>query len=154
MNIKPTILFLCAAAVLSCNVIAQAADAGVVTLTPEEMKWDTGGLAVRGISQAILIGDPAKPGPYTIRLKVPAGYKLAPHTHPDFRQITVLSGTWYTGYGEKWDAKALKALPAGSFYTEPANVPHFVEVRDETIVQVTGMGPGGRHFVNPADEQK
>jgi quercetin dioxygenase-like cupin family protein len=154
MYIHPKILVLCAAVLLSCNVVAADHSAGVVALTPEEMKWDTGGLALQGISQTILLGDPAKSGPYTVRLKVPAGYKLAPHTHPDFRQITVLSGTWYTGYGDKWDAKALKALPAGSFYTEPANVPHFVEVRDEVIVQVTGMGPGGRHFVDAADDQK
>lgn len=154
MYIKPKTLILFAAVLLSCNAMAQSNNTEVVALTPEEMKWDTGGLALRGISQTILVGDPAKPGPYTVRLKVPAGYKLAPHTHPDFRQITVLSGTWYTGYGEKWDAKALKALPAGSFYTEPANVPHFVEVRDDVIVQVTGMGPGGRRFVDPADEQK
>jgi hypothetical protein len=121
-------------------------------LTPAEMKWETqGGLALAGIEQATLVGDPSKPGPYTIRLKFPAGYKLAPHTHPDYREVTILSGTFYTGHGEKFDAAAIKALPAGSFYTEPANLPHFVEVREPVMIQVSGTGPSGRRFVNPAD---
>jgi quercetin dioxygenase-like cupin family protein len=100
------------------------------------------------------VGDPAKPGPYTLRLKFPAGYKLAPHTHPDSREVTILSGTWYTGYGEKFDSAALKALPAGSFYTEPANLPHFVETRGDVLIQVSGTGPSARKFVNPEDNPK
>ena len=127
----------------------------VMALTPDEMKWGAqGGLALPGMEQVVLVGDPAKPGPYTLRLKFPAGYKLEAHTHPDYREITVLSGTWHTGYGEKFDAAALKALPAGSFYTEPANVPHFVEVREPVVIQVGGNGPSGRKFVNPADNPK
>jgi quercetin dioxygenase-like cupin family protein len=101
-----------------------------------------------------LVGNPSKPGPYTLRLKFPAGYKLAPHTHPDYREVTILSGTWYTGYGEKFDEAALKALPAGSFYTEPASVAHFVEVREPVVIQVSGTGPSGRRFVDPAGDPK
>jgi quercetin dioxygenase-like cupin family protein len=124
-------------------------------LTPAEMKWQTqGGLAQGGIEQANLVGDPTKPGPYTIRLKFPAGYRLAPHTHPDYREVTILSGTWNTGYGDKFNETALKALPAGSFYTEPANIPHFVEVREPVVIQVSGTGPSGRAFVNPPANQK
>ncbi len=134
---------------------AQTSAPGVMALTPAELKWGPqGSLALPGMEQATLVGDPSKPGPYTVRLKFPAGYKLAPHTHPDSREITILSGTWYTGYGEKYDPAALKALPAGSFYTEPANVPHFVEVRDSVVIQVSGTGPSGRKFVNPADNPK
>ena len=126
-----------------------------MALTASEMKWGAqGGLALAGMEQVNLVGNPAKPGPYTLRLKFPAGYKLAPHTHPDSREVTILSGTWYTGYGEKSDVAALKALPAGSFYTEPANLPHFVEVREPVVIQVTGIGPSARHFVNPADNAK
>lgn len=64
----------------------------------------------------------------------PAGYKLAPHAHPDDREVT-MSGTWHMGYGEQFDEAALKALPAGSFYTEPANVAHFVEVKEPAVIQ-------------------
>jgi hypothetical protein len=126
-----------------------------MTMTPPEMKWGAqGSLAMAGLEQVNLVGNPSKPGPYTLRLKFPAGYKLAPHTHPDYREVTVLSGTWYTGYGEKFDEAALKALPAGSFYTEPANVAHFVEVREPVVIQVSGSGPSGRRFVDPAGDPK
>ena len=126
-----------------------------VAVTPPEMHWSAqGGLAMAGMEQANLVGDPSKPGPYTLRLKFPAGYKLAPHAHPDYREVTILSGTWYTGYGEKFDAAALKPLPAGSFYTEPARIPHFVEVREPVLIQVSGTGPSGRMFVKPADSAK
>jgi anti-sigma factor ChrR (cupin superfamily) len=122
-----------------------------MAITPAEMKWEAqGGLALPGVEQVNLVGNPSKPGPYTLRLKFPAGYKLAPHTHPDSREVTILSGTWYTGYGERFDEAALKALPAGSFYTEPANVAHFVEVREPVTIQVKGTGPSGRAFVSPA----
>jgi anti-sigma factor ChrR (cupin superfamily) len=126
-----------------------------MALTPDEMKWGPqGALSLPGMEQANLMGNPATPGPYTIRLKFPAGFSLPPHTHPDSREITILSGTWYRGFGEKYDPAALKALPAGSFYTEPANVPHFMEIRDPVVIQVSGMGPSGRKFVNPADNHK
>jgi len=122
----------------------------VMALTPSEMKWSAqGGLALPGLEQTTLVGDPSKPGPYTIRLKFPAGFKVAPHTHPDSREVTVLSGTWYTGYGDKAEAGNLKELPAGSFYTEPANVAHYVEVREPTVIQVSGTGPSSRKFVGP-----
>ncbi|HET9598747.1 MAG TPA: cupin domain-containing protein [Anaeromyxobacteraceae bacterium] len=133
----------------------EGAAPGVMAVTPSEITWGAqGGMAMQGMEQAKLVGDPTKPGPYTIRLKFPAGYKLAPHTHPDSREVTVLSGTWYTGYGEKADPAKLKALPAGSFYTEPANVAHYVEVREPVVLQVSGHGPSGRKFVNPADAPK
>jgi quercetin dioxygenase-like cupin family protein len=143
-------------ALIGVVAMAQTTAPGVMAVTPSEMKWSPqGGLALPGMEQMNLVGDPAKPGPYTLRLKFPAGYKLAPHTHPDSREVTILSGTWYTGYGDKFDSAALKALPAGSFYTEPANVAHFVEVREEQVmIQVSGTGPSGRKFVNPADNPK
>lgn len=145
----------CAVALLSASLVAHAADPSAVALTPSEMKWSSQGrLAMPGMEQTLLIGDPAKPGPYTIRLKFPAGFKLAPHTHTDSREITILSGTWFTGYGEKVVAADLKELPAGSFYTEPAGVPHYVEIREPTVIQVSGTGPSGRAFVDKAAQAK
>jgi len=148
MQIK-VILFV-SAACLSVAATAHSAEPEVMALAPTEMKWSSqGGLALPGLEQTTLIGDPGRPGPYTIRLKFPAGFKVAPHTHPDSREVTVLSGTWYTGYGEKVDAANLKELPAGSFYTEPANIAHYVEIREPTMIQVSGIGPSGRKFVGP-----
>jgi hypothetical protein len=137
--------------VLSFAAAAYAAEpAGVMALTPDEMKWGSqGGLALPGMEQVNLIGSPSQPGPYTLRLKFPAGFKLPPHFHPDAREVTVLSGVWYTGYGTTFDPAKLKALPAGSFYTEPSNEPHYVEVRETTVIQVSGVGPSGRKDVTP-----
>ena len=131
IKIKTILAVSASAAFLSLAAVAHSAEPGVMAISPSEMKWSAqGGLALPGLEQTTLIGDPSKPGPYTIRLKFPAGFKVAPHTHPDSREVTVLSGTWYTGYGEKADATGLKELPAGSFYTEPANIAHYVEVRE------------------------
>jgi len=144
-----------AAAGVALNAVAQTAAPGVVAVTPAEMKWASqGGLAAPGMEQLNLLGDPAKPGPYTLRLKFPKGFKIAPHTHPDSREVTILSGTFATGYGEKFDADNLKILPAGSFYTEPANIPHYIAIEEDTVLQVSGMGPSGRRFVDPPGSPK
>ena len=135
--------------------LAQTAAPSVVALTPAEMKWQSqGGLAAPGMEQINLVGDPAKPGPYTVRLKFPKGFRVAPHTHPDSREVTVLSGTFATGYGEMFDATKLKILPAGSFYTEPVNVPHYIEIKEEVVLQVSGTGPSGRRFVDRPEGSK
>src|SRR5262245_15030908 len=135
--------------------MAQTGGTDVMALTPAEMQWTTqGGLAVPGMEQLNLVGDPAKPGPYTLRLKFPKGFRIAPHTHPDSREVTIVSGTFSTGYGETFDAAKLKILPAGSFYTEPANIPHYIEIKEDVILQVSGMGPSGRRFVGSPNGSK
>jgi hypothetical protein len=137
------------AIVVTSVAVAENVAPEVVVLTPDEMKWQSqGGLTVPGLEQLNLIGDPAKPGPYTIRLRFPKGFRIAPHTHPDAREVTILSGTFATGYGERFTPANLKVLPAGSFYTEPANMPHYIEIKEETVLQVSGTGPSGRKYVN------
>ena len=149
-----TLLALAAGLMLG-RAMAQTGTTSVMALTPAEMKWTSqGALAAPGLEQLNLIGDPAKPGPYTLRLKFPKGFRIAPHTHPDSREVTVLSGVFATGYGESFDSARLKILPAGSFYTEPANVPHYIEIEEDTVLQVSGTGPSGRKFVNPFDNSK
>jgi quercetin dioxygenase-like cupin family protein len=152
---NPKLAFIAIAAVLTGTVMAQTAASPVVALTPAEMKWQSqGGLATPGMEQLNLVGDPSKPGPYTLRLKFPKGFTIAPHTHPDSREVTIISGTFATGYGEKFDAGKLKILPAGSFYTEPANIPHYIEIKEEVVLQVSGTGPSGRHFVGRPEGSK
>lgn len=137
-------------ALLAAGALAQTAP-GVLAWTPHEMKWGRqGGLALPGLEQVNLVGNPAKPGPYTLRLRYPKGYKIAPHTHPDAREVTILSGQFATGYGARFDAAGLKILPAGSFYTEPANAPHYIQIMEDTILQISGVGPSGRQFVDAA----
>jgi quercetin dioxygenase-like cupin family protein len=106
------------------------------------------------MEQLNLIGDPAKSEPYTIRLKFPKGYRVAAHTHPDAREVTILSGIFATGYGDKFDEARLKVLPAGSFYTEPANLPHYIEIKEDVVLQVSGTGPSSRHFVDVTEGRK
>ena len=123
-----------------------------IAMTPEEMhRMGQGVLSAPGMQQVNLVGDPAKPGPYTLRLKFPKGLRIAPHTHPDSRELTVLSGLLAAGYGEKFDADHLKLLPAGSFFTQPKHVPHYMEIKEDTVLQISGMGPSQRIFVVPMD---
>ena len=97
-----------------------------------------------------LIGDPTKPGLYTVRVNIAPHTEVRPHTHRDNRSVTVVSGTWHMGYGGAFDAKALKDLPRGSFYTEPAGQAHFAQTGDEPVViWVTGYGPSDTKFVTP-----
>jgi quercetin dioxygenase-like cupin family protein len=108
-------------------------------LAPEDMKWfDT----PSGVYIAKLAGDDQATGMYVIRYRFPANFKVRPHFHPDDRVATVLSGTLYVGYGEQFDEAGLKALPAGSIWTEPAKQAHFVWAKDgEVTIQVVGNGP-------------
>lgn len=136
-------------AVAAVAQLAQTADPHPLAVTPSEMAWTSQGpLAAQGMEQLNLVGDPSKPGPYTVRLKFPKGLRIAPHTHPSSREVTILSGVYATGYGKTFQQDKLKILPAGSFYTEPANLPHFIEVEEDTVLQVSGTGPTRRNFLN------
>jgi pimeloyl-ACP methyl ester carboxylesterase/quercetin dioxygenase-like cupin family protein len=103
---------------------------------------------VSGITTSVLKGEPTGPGVYTILLKVPANTRIEAHVHPDDRVATVISGTWYFGYGDRFDERELKALPPGSFYTEPPNERHFARTGSSPVVlQITGVGPTGTEYV-------
>jgi len=125
-------------------------------LTPAEVPWPggivaggTGTSGAQGIQTIVLQGDPTKPGLYTIRLKIASNLRIQAHLHQDLRSAVVVSGTWYFGYGHTFDEKALKELPAGSFYTEPANVDHFAMTKGEVTVQITGYGPTSTKYFDP-----
>lgn len=96
-----------------------------------------------GMQSAVLYGDPAKPGFYVLRLKLPAGAKVSPHTHPEgLHTVTVLSGTLYFGSGAQWDESKLRPYPPGTFFIEPPDAAHFVAAKDgEVVVQISGIGP-------------
>ena len=97
---------------------------------------------VEGIQSVVLAGDPTRAGLYTIEIRVPAGTRIEAHRHRDDRTGEVVSGRWYLGYGEKASDAAAQMLTAGSFYTEPANAPHFAHTGDEpAVVRLTGYGP-------------
>jgi quercetin dioxygenase-like cupin family protein len=103
---------------------------------------------VAGIRTTVIAGDPTKDGPYTIRLNVPANTKIQAHTHRDDRTAVVVSGAWYFGYGPAASVALEKALPAGSFYTEPGGVAHFAETKaDSVVVYISGYGPTDTVYV-------
>lgn len=137
-------------------VAAMAADHdGELRVTPAEIQnmakggAGAGTSGVAGIRTTVLMGDPTKPGPYTIELRVPAHTRIQSHTHRDARTATVVSGTWYFGYGAKASDSLVKKLGPGSFYTEPAAVPHFALTRAEpAVVYITGMGPTDTIYTN------
>lgn len=144
-------------AVLSGAVLG--AQGGEQRITPSEVKWpapSAGGVGTSGVSGTqtlVLKGDPTKPGLYTLLLRVGPHTKIEAHSHPDDRVATVISGTWYFGYGKQFNEAALKALPAGSFYTEPPNASHFAMTRGEGVtIQITGTGPSGTAYVDPAND--
>src|ERR1700730_8500215 len=133
------------------------AQEGQLRLTPSEINAlakvnaGAGTSGVSGIQTRNLKGDATKPGIYTIQLTIPANVRIQAHTHPDDRVATVISGTWYIGYGAKFDESKLKPLTAGSFYTEPPDVAHFAKTGNEQVViQITGNGPTGTEYVDQA----
>lgn len=105
-----------------------------------------------GATVAVLSGDPAGPGPFTVRVQFPAGYKVAPHWHPNDEHATVLSGTLAVGMGKVWDDQAMTDLPAGSYVVTAATMTHFALAKTPTTIQVSGMGPFVTNYVNPADD--
>lgn len=106
----------------------------------------------RGAEMAVLQGDPSKAEEFTVRLRMPNGYKIAPHTHPTVENVTVLKGTFFAGMGEQFSEASLKAFPRDAFASIPANHAHYAMARGQTIVQVHGLGPFVLTYVNPADD--
>ena len=138
-----------------------AADLQPARITAEEIPWPGGssrveGTAMRtGLQTLVVAGNAKGDGLYTMMFSLPANTKIPPHSHPDVRSCFVLSGTWYFAYGDTRDESLLKALPAGSFYTEPPGMNHFAETRDEPVIaECTAIGPTGTTFVNPADDPR
>jgi len=125
-----------------------------IMVAPDAVTWGAA-LPARpaGAQWAVLEGDPTQAGPFAFRVKVPAGYKLPPHTHPNIEHVTVISGTFHFGMGEQFDESKMKPLPAGRFVVIPTDSPHyFLTTGRETVVQVHGIGPWGITFENPADD--
>ena len=103
---------------------------------------------------AVLAGDPAKEGPFTLRLWAPDGFKVPPHWHPTTEHLTVVSGTFHLGMGETVDPAGAKPLAAGSFAVMPAEMRHWGWMEGDTVVQVHGTGPFALNYVNPADDPR
>ena len=127
--------------VMAVVVLAQGASLQLMQIVPGELKFK---LIPNGTLQAGVVGDSTRPGLYAIRTKIPLGLRLQPHFHPDERIVTVLDGTLYVGFGERFDTSTMRPLPPGSVFTEPARQPHFTWAKDgEVLLQIVGNGPTG-----------
>lgn len=126
-----------------------------IAVSADQLKWGPAPSAFpKGAQISVLAGDPTKDGLYVIRLKLPAGYKVPPHTHPNDENVTVISGTFNIGMGSTLDEKNGKALKAGGFVHMPKGMQHFAWFTEESIIQLHGMGPQGIIYVNPADDPR
>ncbi len=141
---------LCLSLLLAGTSLAQAEDMPVNTDT---INWGPAPAVLPpGAQMAVISGDPSKAEPYVLRLKMPANYRIPAHNHPTTEYVTVLSGKFHIGMGDKLDRKHGIELRAGGFGEAPAKMNHFAWTTSDTIVQVHGQGPFAITYVNPADD--
>jgi quercetin dioxygenase-like cupin family protein len=119
------------------------------------MKWNSFAAFPPAARLAVLVGDPTKPGPYVIRVRLPGGTRMMPHKHPEDRIYTVMSGTFYIGLGETFDESKLMAYAPGSVIVLPGNQPHFHFAKSgEYVTQVSAIGPLGLSYVDPINDPR
>lgn len=126
-----------------------------VLVTPGELRWQVGPPSLPpGAQFAVVEGDPKQAGLFTMRLKLPANYRIPAHWHPADEHVTVISGTFNMGMGDVLDTAKSTALPAGSFALMPAQMRHFAWASEETVIQLHGAGPWQINYLNPADDPR
>ncbi|MEO7674965.1 MAG: cupin domain-containing protein [Pyrinomonadaceae bacterium] len=130
-----------------------AKDIGIYTASG--IKWTTGPASLPlGAKLAVLEGDPTKEGFFTMRLWLPNGFRISPHWHPKTEHVTVISGTFNLGMGEKFDQKTTRAMPAGTFGFWQEGMRHFAWAKGDTVIQLHGIGPWTIKYVSPADDPR
>jgi quercetin dioxygenase-like cupin family protein len=121
--------------------------------TPEQLTWGPApAILPAGARLAVLDGDPSKAGPYTMRLSMPAGYRIPPHFHQADEHVTVISGAFQVGMGDTFDEGKLTTLAPGTFGVIPPGMRHFARADKATVIQLHGVGPWGLTYINPADQ--
>ena len=125
------------------------------SILPEDLEWKPFAAFPPSVRLAVLVGEPSAPGPYVIKVKVPAGVKTMPHRHPEDRVYTVISGVFYVGLGDQFDADKLYAYPPSAVIILPGNTPHYHWAKSgEYIAQVTAIGPLGLEYENSQDDPR
>jgi quercetin dioxygenase-like cupin family protein len=124
-------------------------------VSPQDIKWVPGPASIpAGAQAAALYGDPSKEGLFALRLKLPKGYRIAPHTHPKPEVVTVISGTFRLGMGETADQSNAQPLPAGSFFALPPGMPHYAVADEDTVIQLNSTGPWSLTYINAKDDPR
>lgn len=155
MNKAKNMLFGIVAFISAMSLItfSAAATAAVKAISSNALKWGPAPpILPKGAEIAVLSGNPGEAGPFTIRLKLPAGYKIPAHHHPTFEDVTVISGEFNIGMGDKLDKSKADKLAPGSFINLPENMNHFAFASKNSVVQINSTGPFALTYVNPADD--
>jgi Domain of unknown function (DUF4437) len=123
--------------------------------TPDGIPWRDGPPSLLpGAKMAVLEGDPSKAGLFTMRLKLPDGYRVFPHWHPKTERLTIIQGIVNLGTGDRFDAEGTRALSAGTYSSMPPKMAHFAWMKGETILQLSSIGPWEVVYVNPGDDPR
>ena len=157
INARPFVLASAMTLSLVSVAVAQSHGAGHgdhLMVLPGELKWVDVPSLPAGAQIAVIEGPLGEAKPITARIRFPANYRLPAHTHPVIEHVTVLTGTFHMGAGDKLDMAKTKALPAGGFAIMQPGTRHFAWTAEETIVQIHSVGPWGITYVNPADDPR
>ena len=128
---------------------------GHIIINQDNFQWQDGPASLpKGAKMAVLEGDPAKEGPFTLRLKVPANYNVPPHWHPAIEHVTVIKGVLYMGAGDKMDMNSATKITEGGLAVMPIKHVHYAFTKEEATIQLHGIGPWGINYVNPKDDPR
>ena len=146
-------LMLATALLIATTGTLLAQDKAGQAMRANQLQWMAAPSALpKGAQMSVLSGDPGKAGPFTIRLKGPAGYKIPSHSHPTAERVTVIAGNFHVGMGDKLDEAQAKKLGRGGFVDLPPNMNHYAFMSTETVVQIDSEGPFAIKYANPADD--
>jgi quercetin dioxygenase-like cupin family protein len=134
--------------------VAGEGHGGHMMVKPDQVQWQEVPSLPKGAQVAVIEGDPAAEGAFTLRIRFPAGYTVPLHTHPTVERVTVLEGTFYLGIGDAFDREAAEALPAGSLAVMDTGVAMFGYTEEPTVIQINGDGPWGIEYLNPEDDPR
>lgn len=126
---------------------------GTIQHASEDLRWVDGPPSLPpGAKLMVLEGNPREKGLFTMRIKLPAGTRIEPHWHPRDERVTVISGSVWVGFGDTFDTTAARQLRAGSYYVNPPSLHHFLWIPEETVLQMTNMGPWELTYVHEGKE--
>jgi quercetin dioxygenase-like cupin family protein len=162
MTLRPSLIVACSLLFIPLSAETQQeqhiADRGpdsALIYPSGEIEWRDGpGSFEPGAQFAILEGDPSRSGIFTMQIRMPDGFVIAPHWHPGVERVTVLSGAFHLGHGDELDRSRAERLPAGSYFSLPPGMRHYAITEGETIIQLSSLGPWEITYVNPADDPR
>jgi quercetin dioxygenase-like cupin family protein len=126
----------------------------IILTANNELNWQQSPVLNPDLKVAVLEGNPSESGVFTLRIKIPDGGYISPHWHPNVERVTVLSGRFLLGSGEKMDRTKVKKLEPGSYTSMPPRMRHFAIAEGETVVQLTSVGPWEINYIHPEDDPR